>query len=42
MDLKDARLSIQADAAAVVKAELEYEKSLALPKKTAEKRIELF
>lgn len=32
----------QADAAAVVKAELDYESSLALPKKTVEKRIELF
>ncbi len=32
----------QADATAVVKAELDYESSLAAPKKTAEKKIELF
>ena len=32
----------QATAAEVAKAELEYESSLALPKKTAEKKIELF
>ena len=32
----------QADAAAVAKAELDYESSLAAPKKTAEKKIELF
>lgn len=36
------RPTTQADAAAVVKADLEYESSLALPKKTVEKRIELF
>jgi chemotaxis protein CheD len=32
----------QADAVAVAKAEQDYESSLALPKKTAEKKIELF
>ena len=36
------RPTTQADATAVVKAELDYETSLALPKKTAEKKIELF
>jgi chemotaxis protein CheD len=36
------RPTTQADAAEVVKAEMDYENSLALPKKTKEKRIELF
>jgi len=36
------RPTTQADAAEVVKAEMDYENSLALPKQTKEKRIELF